>query len=115
MAEVKRTPDVPTASGIEPTVIEGMNTADTQLIANKSGNVLLRVTNGSAEATEVTIVTPGTVNGNAIADKIVSVAAGKTKEIGPFSPTAYNNPKGNLEVKFSKTTSIKLEVTGVTL
>jgi hypothetical protein len=115
VAEVKRTPDVPTASGVEPTVIEGMNTADTQLIANKSGNVLLRVSNGSGEATEVTIVTPGTVNGNAIADKVVSVAAGKTKEIGPFAPSTYNNTKKNLEVKFSKTTSIKLEVAEITL
>jgi len=115
MAEVKRTPDVPTASGLEPTVIEGMNTADVQIIANKRGNVLLSVKNESAEATEVTIITPNTVNGNAIADKVVSVPASKTRKIGPFAQSTYNNKKGNLEVKFSKTTSIKLEVTEVTL
>lgn len=110
MAEVEREPFTPKSAGVEPTVIEGMSAADTQLISNKNGNVTLRVINGSAEATNVTIVTPGEPGGNPIADRVVEVAAGKTKVIGPFDPNVYNNSKGQLEVKFSKVVTIKLEV-----
>jgi hypothetical protein len=114
MAEVERAPQQPTAAGVEPAVIEGMNAADTQLVPNRNGDVVLRVKNESGEATKVTIVTPNEVNGNAIADKEVEVAAGKTKLIGPFPPSTYNTKKGFLQVKFTKTTSVKLEVTRVT-
>jgi hypothetical protein len=110
MAEVTREPQTPTAAGVEPTVISAMSTADTQVIPNANGDVVLRVINGSAEATTVTIVTPGTEDGNAVADKEVIVAAGKTKLIGPFNPSVYNTER-NLQVKFSKTTSITMEIT----
>lgn len=113
MAEVTRNPQRTTTAGAEPTVIEGLSSADTQVIPNKQGDVILRVTNGGAEATNVTVVTPGTVGGNAIADKVVAVAAGKTELIGPFDPAVYNDGKGNLAVQFSKVTSVKLEVTKV--
>ncbi len=115
MAEVERVPDSLTASGAEPTVISGMSAADIQLIPNKNGNVQLRVINGSAEATKVTIVTPGEQGGNPVADKEVEVAAGKTKVIGPFDPNVYNNVKGFLEVKFSKVATITMEIQKVSL
>ncbi len=111
MAEVERKPQSPTAAGATPTVIEGLLEADTQVIPNKNGDVVLRVTNGGEAATSVTVVTPGEVGGNAIADRVVEAAAGATKLIGPFDPQTYNDAKGNLGVKFSKTTSVKLEVT----
>jgi hypothetical protein len=114
MAEVERTPQAPTAAGVLPTVISGMSSADTQLIPNKNGDVLLRVINGGAEATTVTIVTPGDVDGNAVADKDITVANGATKLIGPFSPDTYNDKKGRLQVKLSKVTSVTMEVTRVT-
>src|SRR6478735_4780879 len=101
MAEVERAPQKPTTAGVEPAPFEGLSAPDTQLIPNKNGDVILRVKNESGEATKVTIVTPGEVGGNAVADKEVEVAAGKTKLIGPFDPASYNNKKGNLEVKFT--------------
>ena len=112
MAEVERALQKPTPQGVEPVVIAGMSAADTQLISCKQGqDILLRVINGSAEATNVTIVTPNTVGGNAVADLVVEVAAGKTKLIGPFDPAIYQNANGFLEVKFSKVTTITLEAT----
>lgn len=115
MAEVERKPQKPTAAGAAPTVIEGLSSADTQVIANKNGDVILRVINGGAEAATVTVVTPGEVGGNAVADRTIEVAAGATRLIGPFDPETYNDAKGNLAVKFSKVTSVKLEVTQVAL
>ena len=110
MAEQNRVPDQPTANGKEPTVLEGLSAADTQIIPNKNGDVTLRVVNGSAEAVKVTIVTPHEQGGNPVADKEVEIAAGKTKVIGPLDPSVYNNAKGNLEVKFNKVANIKLEI-----
>lgn len=113
MAEVERTPQVPTTAGVEPTVISGMSAADTQIIPNPNGDVVLRVINGSAEACKCTIKVPGLVGGNEVKAKEVSTAAGKTKIIGPFDPKVYNNTKRQLEVTFDKVTTITLEVTRV--
>lgn len=115
MADVERAAQKPTAAGAVPTAFEGLQAADTQLIDNKTGDVILRVVNGGAEATDVTIVTPGQVGGNAVADRVVTVANGATKLIGPFDPETYNNAKGQLQVQFSKVASVKLEVTKVAL
>lgn len=112
MAEVERALQKPTAQGAEPVVIKEMNAADTQLIPIKQGqDVILRVINGAAEATNVTIVTPNTVGGNAVADLVVEVPANKTKIIGPFDPSIYANANGFLEVKFSKVATVTLEAT----
>lgn len=113
MAEVERAAQKPNAEGVEPTVIKEMSAADTQLISNKNGDTVLRVINGSAEACVCTIVTPNTAGGNPIEDRKVTVAAGKTKIIGPFDKATYNNAKGFLEVKFDKVTTITMEVTQV--
>ena len=115
MAEVTRAVQTPGASGAEPTVFEGLSAADTQVIPNKNGDVILRVNNAGSEATNVTVVTPGEVDGNPVADKIGAVAAGKTKLIGPFDPAIYNDKHGNLAVTLSKVTSVKLECTRVHL
>lgn len=113
MAEVERAAQQPTAAGVVPTQLEGLNSADTQLISNKNGDVLLRVINGGGETTKVTIVTPGEVGGNPVADKEVEVAAGATKIIGPFDPKVYNDKKGRLAVKLTKVASVKVEITRV--
>jgi hypothetical protein len=113
MAEVARVPQVPTAAGAAPTVISGMNSADTQVIPNKNSDVILRVINGAAEATKVTIVTPGEVGGNPISDREVEVGATSTKIIGPFDKSTYNDIHGNLNVKLSKVTTVTMEITQV--
>jgi len=115
MAEVTRAPQVPTAAGSVPTVISGMSSADTQVIPNKNGDLILRVINGGSETTKVTIVTPNEVGGNPIADREVEVTAGATKIIGPFDKGTYNDLHGNLNVKFSKVTTVTLEITEVKL
>lgn len=111
MAEIERNPQQTVAAGSVPTVLEGLNAADTQLInGNQNGNIILRVTNGGAEATKVTVVTPGTVGGNPVGDLENEIANGATEVMGPFDPNVYNNSKGQLEVKLTKTTSVKIEI-----
>lgn len=110
MAEVEKAPQVVTTAGAEPTIITGLSAADEYLIPNKNGNVQLRVINGVTADTTVTIVTPGEVGGNPVADKAVEVKKEKTKVIGPFDPTAYNDSKGFLRIKFSAITNVSLEI-----
>jgi hypothetical protein len=115
MAKVERKPQRTSAKGAVPTVLSGLSAADTQIIPNKGGDVLLRVINGGSEPTNVTVATPGEVDGNAIADLVVAVAAGVTKDIGPLDPAVYNDEEGNLEVTFSKVATLTLEVKRVSL
>jgi zona occludens toxin (predicted ATPase) len=54
------------------------------------GRVYLLVRNADgSNAHAVTIVTPGTVDGQAIADRIVSVPANASRYIGPFPVDTY--------------------------
>lgn len=70
-------------------------TAGGEAFDNSGQNVLLVVNNGSAGAVVVTIETPGTVDGAAIADKTGSVAAGEIAVFGPFPKAAYNQADGD--------------------
>jgi len=56
---------------------------------NSSHRVLLYVKNGGGAPINVTIQIPGTIEGSALADKVVAVADGAEKIIGPF-PTIYD-------------------------
>ena len=58
-----------------------------------NGNVRLLVANG-ATANTVTVVTPGTVNGLAIADLPITLLANKQYVLGPFPTSIYNNQAG---------------------
>lgn len=50
--------------------------------------LLVRNADGTAAHT-VTIVTPGTVDGLAIADRAVSIPLSQSRYIGPFPPAVY--------------------------
>lgn len=110
MAEVEKEADRPGADGAEPTVVGELSAEDTYNIPNKNGKLVLRVDNGGAEATNVTIITPGEVGGNPIDDMVVEVGAGKVKLISNLDPAIYTNSKGFVQIKLSKVTSVTLEI-----
>lgn len=64
------------------------------------------VKNDDASAITVTLVTQGTVDSQAVADRTVTVAAGAIKLIGPFPTATYNDSSGNVQVTYSAVTSI---------
>lgn len=75
------------------------------------GNVRLLVTNGDASAKTVTIQTPATQGGLAVAEQAVTVPAGETWAIGPFDSRLYDRPSGAADagkvyVDFSAVTSV---------
>lgn len=75
------------------------------------GSVRLLVTNGDASSKTVTIQTPATQGGLAVADQAVVVPAGETWCIGPFTPNLYDRASGATDagkvyVDFSAVTSV---------
>ncbi len=71
--------------------------------------VLLLVKNGDASTHTVTLVTPGTVNGLAIADRAIPVAAGVTAAI-PVTNDYRNPSTGRAAVTYDGVTSVEVAV-----
>lgn len=89
-------------TGVEPTYNA---VASSDEFANNGRTVLL-VNNGSGASINVTVVTPITVDGLALSDRIVAVPAGEERVIGPFPRNTYNDSDGNVTVEFSSTTTV---------
>lgn len=92
---------------------------DNALVAANAGgdkfvpdkDTTLEVNNGSGGAITVTIVTPGTTFGEAIADRAVSVPAGQRYEIGPFPAELFANPADGLaDITYSGVTTLTVGV-----
>jgi len=77
---------------------------------NSSQNVVLHVKNGAGAPINVTFITPGTVDGQTVGDRIVAVPAGGERIIGPFRNTHYGSGTNGSSVYFdvSSATSITL-------
>lgn len=94
------------ASGTQATY-SAVSASDTCDISN--GRTFLHVKNAGASSDNVTVVTPGTVGGLAIADQVVAVANGTEKFIGPLDPALYATA-GIATVTHSYTTSVTIAV-----
>jgi len=85
--------DVVRAGVAPPTEVTG-DAANNHIVTN-DGRVFLVARNSAATTTRnVTIQTPGTVDGLAVADRVVAVPISSSKYIGPF-PTATYNQSGS--------------------
>lgn len=91
-------------AGLTPVFSAG--NADGHFVPN-DGRVILEVKNTSASPVNVTVQTPGTVDGNAIADLVVAVpATSGDKMIGPFPASIYNQADGSIYVDLSAATGV---------
>jgi hypothetical protein len=81
---------------------------DGHSVANDGKLTFVHVKNGSGGEVTVTIDTPGTVDGLAIADRTVAVPAGEERIIGPFPTAYYNQADGTVHVDFSAVTSVTI-------
>lgn len=69
-------------------------------------DVALHVKNGSGASITATVVTPGTVAGQAIGDVDVAVPAGESRFIGPLTRDLFAADDGLVDVTWSATTSV---------
>jgi len=79
-----------------------------------TGAEILVIKNGSVSSINVTLVTQATVDGNAVADPVVAVAAGVTKAIGPFPRYIFGDANGLVQVTYSAVTSLTVKVLRLT-
>ena len=93
------------ASGLVPTF--GAATSGGDLAPVGSGRVLL-IKNGSGSSMNVTMTTPGTVQGVSIADPELTVAAGATGVI-PLD-SIYKGTDGNAAIAYSLATTVTVAV-----
>jgi len=96
MAIVRLTPQVVLEAGITPSKTACL-LANTYLVRN-SGRVILHVIKGATEAVAVTVVTPKTVGGAAVADLTVTVALNTDEFIGPFPRDLFNDGSNDLTI-----------------
>lgn len=91
---------------------------DAQLVAATSGGddcqtgagIFLVVKNGDSASHTVTVVTPGTVDGDlAVTDRAVPVAAGKIEFI-PLTATYRNPSTGRANVTYDAVTTVSVAV-----
>lgn len=101
MAEISLSPQQMGSAGITPTYYDNssatalttgdFNGSGDQFTVSNDGRVFLYVKN-AADMLNVTIQTPGTVDGLAVADRVVNVPANSERVIGPLDRDTYGNP-----------------------
>lgn len=74
-----------------------------------TGVEMILVKNGSLASINVTLDIKVTVDGAAVTDPVVAVAAGATKIIGPFPPSFYtDSTTGRAKATCSATTDVEI-------
>ncbi len=112
MAYTDLTPQVITKDGIVPAFASAAAAGN---MWKNTGKEYIQVINASGSSINVTVTTPATVVGLAIEDKVVAVAAGVEKKLGPYEPGYFNQPvgatdAGKIYVDYSVETSITVGV-----
>ena len=96
MADARLTPQDLDTTG-QAVTRTALATADTyQVLLSPGGTVINWVKTGAGAAT-ITITTPNTVDGLAIADRTITVAATTGDVVAEFFPEDYANGDGDLE------------------
>ncbi len=98
-------PSIPDASKVSPlrsaSDIAGdvLNGPSSETFTN-SGKEFLWVAHDNAGGTDsdLTITTHKTIDGEAVADKVVTIGAGETHLVGPFPTSIYNDANGEVTI-----------------
>ncbi|MFL5731458.1 MAG: hypothetical protein ACJ75J_18355, partial [Cytophagaceae bacterium] len=86
------------------------------LLPNADGRSFVRVSNASGSPITATITAQNTTSYNdpnlgkiAKTDRVVTIAAGAARYIGPFAPGAFNNSSGQVAILCSATSSVTIQ------
>ena len=109
MANVTLVPLVVAPGSTDGSTPQAMATADNYICRN-NGRVILHFIKVGANPATITIVTPKTVGGLAVAEQTFVVDATTGVEFaGPFPPDIYNDPSGDLDISTSEETGITVQ------
>ena len=93
MARQAATVQIASTTAAAPTPVASH--ADGHAFSNQHGDVKVILENGTGSSANVTFVTTQTVDGLAVADKVVAVPAGASRVVGAFPAKTYNQPSGS--------------------
>ena len=75
-----------------------------------TGAEFIHIKNGHSGTQTVTIATPNTVDGLAIADRAVAVTNAEERMIGPFPPGIYNDGNGKVQLTYDAVTALTIAI-----
>ncbi len=109
MGDVTLTPQKASAAGVTPTRTS-MATADTYIVRNGGNTLLAFIKTGAGEAT-ITVQTPATLGGLAVAERTITVVAttGDVMAAG-FAPAVYNDSSGDMRFTTNEETALTVAV-----
>lgn len=109
MADARLTPQNGSTAGVTAarTALAAANTY--QVLLSPGGTWINWIKTGAGEAT-ITIITPNTVDGLAIAERTITVAATTGDVMAEFFPDDYANGDGDLEFTTNEDTAITAAV-----
>jgi hypothetical protein len=112
MARTSLTPHRP-ATGVGVEISMAAANADGHMFTN-SGETLFLVKNDDASSKTITVPTPRTIDGLAVADPTYVIPAGEEWCLGPFPPSTFNQPsgadQGKVYINYSATTDVTVAV-----
>ncbi len=109
MADARLTPQDGSTAGVAVTR-NALATADTYQVLLSPGGTWINFVKTGANAATITVVTPNTVDGLAIDDREIVVAASTGDVMAEFFPDVYANGDGDLEFTTSEETNITAAV-----
>ena len=117
MADIDLTvQDINRTSGLVATYLDSSSataiSATDDYFVNNNGRAFLHVKNGATDVV-VTIHTPNTVDGLAVADRAVTVTANTEAFIGPFQPNVYNGADHQMSFEFDDVSNVSVAVVRV--
>ena len=109
MAAIQLTVNGATSSGAAPSPRVGVLSGTTdQYFFPASRDMMLRISDGAAAAT-MTIITPATLDGLAVADRTVAIPSGQVRYVGNLNPEVYGSD-GRIQVTFAAAdTTLRIE------
>ncbi|KKM12766.1 hypothetical protein LCGC14_1719780 [marine sediment metagenome] len=109
MAPVTLPPIQAVPGSVDGSTPQAMATADNYIMRN-DGKTILHFIKAGANPATITIVTPKTVGGLAVAEQTFVVAAsGGVEFAGPFPPDLYNDASGDIDISTSEATDITVQ------
>ena len=98
MAQVELTVHQARRTGLNITTNDVTGSASDTYVFPNDGRTCLYASNSTGGALDVTVTTPGTIDGLAVADLVVEVPDTNDVILGPFPKDVYNNANGLVQV-----------------
>ena len=99
-----------TGTGLEPTYAACGAGGDE--FVNEAG-YFIHIKNGAGAPQTVTIATPVTTDGLAVADVAIAIPAGEERMIGPFATATFNDGDDKVQLTYSAVVTLTIAILNV--